>query len=144
MSCYTPTTTNNCSSQLVDATTLQLDASQVIYHQSNGALSALTNLGLSNGSTLELALETIDVDIAPLTSILSTTLTYLRTKYVINNLTQFLVAVSQELDYLNTTVVTGQEWTTVTRPTSPAEGEDGYNLTTHTREYWNNSAWISY
>jgi len=138
-SCNQTITSDGCG-----CSSTQIDDSNVIYHKSNGELSALTNLGLSNGSTLELALEAIDVSIAPLTSILSTTLTYLRTKYTINNLTQFLIAVSQELDSLNTTVVTGQEWTTVTRPSTPIEGEDGYNLTLHQREYYNGTSWISY
>ena len=145
-SCNQIITTNGCgcSTALVDPTTIQIDDSQVFYHKGNGELSALTNLGLSNGSTLELALETIDVAVGPLTSVLSTSLAYLRTKYVINNLTQFLVAVNTELNSLNTTVLTGQEWTTVARPSPAIEGTDGYNLTLHSREYWSGSAWVQY
>lgn len=132
------------TTSLVNPTTLMLDASQILYHKDNGSISELTNLNISNGGTLELILETIDAKVAPLTSVLSTTLTYLRTKYVVNDLSQFLVSVSTELGLLNTEVLAGSQWTTVARPTSPIAGQDGYNLTTHHREYWNESAWVSY
>lgn len=144
-SCNQTITLTGCGCNSSSAHT-QKDAADIIYHKSNGEISELTNLDISNGATLELILETIDVQIAPVTtsSILATTLTYLRTKYVINNLTQFLVAVSTELDILNTIVLTGSEWTTAARPSSPDEGQDGYNLTLQAREYWNGSAWIQY
>lgn len=142
---------NSCNQQITTfgcgcghRTQTQKDAADVIYHLSNGEISELTNLEISNGATLELILETIDTKIAPLTSVLSTTLTYLRTKYVVNNLTQFLVAVSTELGLLNTTVLTGSEWTTAARPSSPTEGQDGYNLTLHSREYHNGTTWVQY
>ena len=32
-------------------------------------------------------------------------------------------------------------WTTATRPSNPQEGKMGYNLTTHTYEYWNGTEW---
>ena len=34
-------------------------------------------------------------------------------------------------------------WSTVTRPSSPYPGLNGYNTTTNMPEYWNNSAWVS-
>lgn len=142
--CYQYDNYCTCRHSLVNPINLQIDSAQVIYHKSNGEISELTNLDLSNGATLELILETIDAKLEPITSILSTTLTYLRTKYVVNTLSQFLVAVSTELGELNTTAVTGQQWTTVARPSSPAEGEDGYNLTLQSREYWNGTIWTQY
>lgn len=39
---------------------IQLDAQCVIYHKQNNTLSGLVNLGLGNGATLELILDTID------------------------------------------------------------------------------------
>lgn len=39
---------------------IQLDAQCVIYHKSNNTLTQLVNLGLGNGATLELILDTID------------------------------------------------------------------------------------
>lgn len=140
--CYRPSqycTCNPCSS----SAPTQVDSKDVIYHKSNNELSELTALDLANGSTLELILEAIDAKITPL-NLLSTTLTYLRTKYTISNLSQFLVAVSTELGELNTTVLTGAEWTTASRPTTPTEGQDGYNLTLHQREYYNGSSWLQY
>jgi len=35
-------------------------------------------------------------------------------------------------------------WTTATRPTSPAIGQEGYNTTDNVREYWNGVIWIQY
>ena len=145
-SCNQLVTLNGCGCHSSSSSHIQKDSADIIYHKTNGEISELTNLDISNGATLELILETIDSQIAPITtsSILSTTLTYLRTKYVVNNLTQFLVAVSTELEELNTTVLTGSEWTTAARPSSPEEGQDGYNLTLQAREYWNGSTWVQY
>lgn len=35
-------------------------------------------------------------------------------------------------------------WTTVNRPASPLEGEQGYNLTDHIMEYYNGTTWIQF
>ena len=35
-------------------------------------------------------------------------------------------------------------WTTATRPSNPAIGQEGYNTTDNVREYWNGTIWIQY
>lgn len=144
LSCYRPYQYCTCSPVCEGDCPVQLDSACVFYHKANSEVTELPNLDISNGATLESILEAIDTKIEPLTSVLSTTLTYLRTKYVINNLTQFLVAVSTELGELNDALTTGDEWTTVARPSSPTEGQRGYNLSLHQYEYWDSSAWVQY
>lgn len=75
---------------------IQLDASCVFYHIANNSTSQLTGLNLSNGATLQLILETIDVKIREL-NVPTWTLTCLRASYVINTLQQFGQAVDTEI-----------------------------------------------
>lgn len=133
---------NPCTCSTTACYPSQWDTASIIYHKSNGEISELINLDLENGSTLELILETIDTKLAGITGIMSTTLTYLRTKYTVNTLAQFMVAVSTELGVLNGKILGGNQWTTSSRPVSPVEGDQGFNLTTHHPEYYNGSSWV--
>lgn len=78
---------------------IQLDFSCVIYHKNNNEVSELDGLNLSNGATLELVVETLDEKIKQV-NVLDVSLTYLRSKYVINTLKQFEAAVDTELPLL--------------------------------------------
>lgn len=123
------------------------DAKTVIYHKDNNELSQLTYLGLNNGSTLELILNTIDDKLSVLNFASSELpLDYLRDKYTFTTLPEFAIRVDLELGLLQDQITTGKTWTTAGRPTTPVPGEDGYNITTNSREYWKSSTstWIQY
>lgn len=94
-----------CGCQVVVTTgcPVQLDFSCILYHKSNGEVTELDGLNLSNGASLELAIETIDEKIKQL-DVLGLTLTYLRSKYTVNTLQQFITAVETELSELNNRV----------------------------------------
>jgi hypothetical protein len=79
--------------------TLLFDASQVLYHKNNNSASLLTCLGLGNGATLQLILETIDTKICQL-NVPDWTLTFIRESHVVNTLNQFGVAVDELLSGL--------------------------------------------
>lgn len=89
--CFSSTCTSGCP--------ILLDFSCVIYHKNNNQISALGNLGLSNGATLQLFAETVDQKIKDL-NILSTPLPYLRSKYIVNTVPQALIAIDTELPLL--------------------------------------------
>lgn len=105
MSCYSPCNCGNYSCQtcypvapciLPAGCPIQLDSACVFYHQGNNQLSGLTNLGLSNGATLELILDTID-DQLEAVKVDSFNLPVLRVDYVIHTLKQFSEAVDTEI-----------------------------------------------
>lgn len=79
---------------------IQLDASCVFYHKNNNEVSELTNLGLTNGATLELILETIDVKLEGL-NVLDWELDCLRDDFTINTLQQFAQAVDTKICQLS-------------------------------------------
>lgn len=79
---------------------INLDATCIIYHKFNNAVTALTNLNISNGATLDLILTSIDGYIGQL-KVTTADLPYLRQFYVANNLIQFTEAVDQELSDIN-------------------------------------------
>lgn len=74
----------------------KLDSQCIIYHKDNNQISNLTGLGLNNGATLQLILETIDTYIRQM-KVQDWTLTCLRSEYTINTLEQFGEAVDTEL-----------------------------------------------
>lgn len=90
---------NPCSSGPV----FQMDAANVIYHKDNNTTSQLTCLGLGNGATLQLILETIDTKICQL-NVPDWTLTFLRESFLINTLAQFGAAVDQTLASLQSQI----------------------------------------
>lgn len=75
---------------------IQLDMECVIYHKSNNQVSNLTNLGLTNGSTLNQFVEAVDPYIGQL-KVQNHSLPCLRADYTINNLQQFTQSVDTEL-----------------------------------------------
>lgn len=81
---------------------ITLDSACVKYHKNNSEVTALTNLGITNGATLESILEAIDPYIGQLLAD-AWSLSYLRDSegYTINTLEQFAVAVDSELSILN-------------------------------------------
>lgn len=84
---------------------IKLDASCILYHKDMNTASLLTGLGLPNGSTVQLILETIDTYIQQL-KVSSWTLTFLRTTkgFTIGTLQQFGQAVDTELADLQTQI----------------------------------------
>lgn len=76
---------------------IQLDAQCVIYHKSNNVLSGLTNLGLGNGATLELILDTIDTYIGQIKPTTWNLACLRAIPFVIGNLQQFAEAVDVTL-----------------------------------------------
>lgn len=82
---------------------IKLDFSCILYHKSNNEVTALTNLGLTNGATLELFAETVDDKLSQL-NVLDWSLECLRDDYTINNLQQFGESVDTQLCVLKTSV----------------------------------------
>jgi len=108
--CNTPNNCNPCNPCNTPGPTFLIDSSQVIYHKNNNSTSLLTCLGLSNGATLQLILETIDTKICQL-AVTDWTLTFIRESHVVNTLNQFGVAVDEllsglqdQIDTINTTI----------------------------------------
>lgn len=94
--CYNPCGSCTCNQYVYTGCPIQLDFSCVIYHKANNEVTELDGLGLPNGSTLELVIETIDEKIKQL-GILNFTLPCLRARYVINTMQQFAQAVDTDL-----------------------------------------------
>lgn len=85
---------------------IQLDTACVIYHKNNNQLSGLMDgLGLNNGATLELILDTISSKIEQL-NFEDINLPFLDDSYVINTLQQFATAVDSQFDEVNTQIET--------------------------------------
>lgn len=82
---------------------IHLDFKCVLYHKDNNELSKLTNLGLTNGATLQLFAETVDDKFGQINA-LNYNLPCLRTDYTISNLKQFAEAVDTELCILKDTI----------------------------------------
>lgn len=82
---------------------VKLDFTCVIYHKDNNQLSKLDYLGLTNGATLQLVIETINEKLKQL-KVLDFTLPCLRATYVISNLEQFAEAVDTELCLIKSTI----------------------------------------
>jgi hypothetical protein len=74
---------------------IQLDFSCILYHKSNNQISALTNLGLTNGVTLQLFVETVDARFGK--SVLNWSLDCLREDYTITDFETFGEAVDTQL-----------------------------------------------
>lgn len=110
---------------------IQLDFSCVLYHKNNSEISELDGLGLSNGSTLELVIETLDEKIKQL-AVLDFSLPFLRETYVINTMKQFVEAVDTQLELIDTgTASSGTYTPTLTQvltTTNPSA-----NIHTYTR-----------
>lgn len=109
-SCFQPITSCICSvptctpNYYTDYPTLSIDTKYVIYNLGGTDPSLLTSLNLPNGSTVKLILEAIDVKLAQV-NVLSTSLPYLRTSYVINTLQQFLTSVDNKLSTIESDVI---------------------------------------
>ena len=91
-----------CSSCCSTGCPIKLDTSCIIYHKNNSTISGLVKLGLANGATLELILDTIDPYIGQLQAN-NWSLPYLRDQegYTVNTLEQFATSVDAELSILN-------------------------------------------
>lgn len=80
---------------------IQLDTACVIYHKNNNQLSGLTEgLGLNNGATLELILDTISSKLVQL-NFIDLNLPFLDDTYVINSLQSFATAVDAQFSAVN-------------------------------------------
>lgn len=101
-----PCSCNSCFQVVTTGCPIQLDFSCILYHKSNSSVTELDGLNLANGTTLELFAETVDEKIKQL-DVLDLNLPYLRTKYVINSLLQYLTAVDTELSSINDRLVAG-------------------------------------
>jgi hypothetical protein len=83
---------------------ISLDSNCVIYHKYNNMISGLVNLKLGNGSTLQLILDSIDVQIGYLNAA-NWALPNLRADgFTINTLPQFGAAVDTELGLIATEI----------------------------------------
>src|SRR5688572_9641278 len=82
---------------------IQLDWDCVIYHKDNNEVTNLTNLGLTNGATLNQFGEAVDTYIG-LLKVEDFTLPCLRDTYTINSLQQFAEAVDTVLCELQTDI----------------------------------------
>lgn len=89
---------SNCSSS---GCPIQLDFECLIYHKRNQGVSGLTNLGFNNGTTLDVIIEAIDVQLGQL-DVDAWALPYLRDTqhYVLHTLKQYGEAVDAELTAL--------------------------------------------
>lgn len=95
MACNCPPC-NNCDPCSSSSCPVQLDMACVFYHKNNNEISELDGLGLPNGSSLELIIETIDEKIKQL-NVVNFTLPCLRAEYVVNTMQQFAQAVDTKL-----------------------------------------------
>ena len=95
-SCFNPCSNCSCGSTLTASCPVQLDFTCVFYHKSNSEISELDGLGLVNGSSLELVIETIDEKIKQL-KVSDFSLPCLRADYVINTFQQFAQSVDTKL-----------------------------------------------
>lgn len=82
---------------------IQLDWDCSIYHKDNNEVTNLTNLGLTNGATLNQFGEAVDTYIGQIKAA-SFTLPCLRTSYTINSMQQFAEAVDTQLCQLSTDI----------------------------------------
>lgn len=80
---------------------VQLDATAIFYHKNNNEISELTNLELTNGSTLELFMKTVDIYIGQIKAS-NWTFPILETEllYTINTVEQFAAAVDAQIGVL--------------------------------------------
>lgn len=94
---------------------IQLDWECVIYHKDNNEISNLTNLGLTNGATLEQFGEAVDTYIGQIKAD-DFNLPCLRADYTINSILQFAEAVDTEICEIKAEigVVSGQVNTPIT------------------------------
>lgn len=104
-SCHRPLQYCTCTPSCDDCM-VQLDTKCVFYHKDNNNTSLLTGLGLQNGATLNLILETIDEKIRQL-NVLNASLPILRADYVVNNLQGFLTAVDTEIGLIKARLTAG-------------------------------------
>lgn len=79
---------------------IQLDWDCVIYHKDNNAVTNLTNLGLTNGATLNQFGEAVDPYIGQIKAA-NFTLPCLRASYTINSMKEFAEAVDTQLCILS-------------------------------------------
>ncbi len=104
--CGSSFSTNNCSCSSSSSCPVQLDFECVLYHKRNQGISGLTNLGLNNGTDLEVIIEAIDVKLGDL-NVDSWALPYLRAvPYTIHTLKQFGEAVDEVLLGFSTDIAT--------------------------------------
>jgi len=76
---------------------IQLDSNCVIYHKNNDIINNLTPIGLNNGATLQLFMDTVAVPIGQVMNVPNYTLPFLRAvPFTINTLQQFAQSVDTE------------------------------------------------
>lgn len=99
--CLTPSC-SPCSSNT--SCPILLDSACVIYHKNNNILSGLLDsLGINNGATLELILDTMASKIGQL-NFTNTNLPFLDDTYVINSLQSFATAVDSQFSAVNDSI----------------------------------------
>lgn len=99
---------NPCTTPNTLGCPILLDTACVIYHKNNNTLSLLTGLGLSNGATLQLILETIDTKIQQI-NVPDWSLPFLDDTFVINTLQQFGTSVDITLKDLQDQITATNE-----------------------------------
>lgn len=102
---YYPTSIANCDPCNTTGCPVQLDFDCVIYHKANNQIAALPNLSLSNGATLQLFAEAVDVKLGQLNFPVFS-LPFLRSSFSINTLRQFAESVDLTLSSLRADLTT--------------------------------------
>jgi hypothetical protein len=124
MSCGCQSTSTPCQST---GCLVQLDFECSLYNKDNSELSQLTNLALTNGSSLKMFAESVDVYIGQIKAS-NYNLPYLRSSTTINTLKQFAEAVDSLLQSLGSPV-SGYLGNVVSDPASPVDGNYWFNVT---------------
>lgn len=107
---------------------VQSDFDCVIYHKSNSQTSKLNNLNLTNGATLTLLAEAVDVFIGQIQAD-KYSLPYLRARYTVNTLKQLAEAIDNQLASI-TLPVSGFLGNVATDPLISLDGQYWFNITT--------------
>lgn len=105
---------------------IQLDFACAIYNKSNSNVSKLTNLGLPNGTTLQVLAEAVDTFVGA-NKVAEFELPHLRSLTTINTLKQFTEAVDS---YLQATPVAGYLGNLTSDPSNPLDGQYWFNAVT--------------
>jgi hypothetical protein len=121
----TPTCVNLCTD--TNGCPVQLDTDCVLYHKDNSEISALTQLGITNGAPLESILEAIDVYIGQL-KVSGYNLPFLRTLVTVNTLKNFAEAVDLYIQQASA-AVSPFLGNVAVDPISPLDGQYWFNST---------------
>lgn len=84
---------------------IQLDSNCVIYHKDNSQVNNLAPIGLNNGATVQLFMDTVAALLGPINNVSAWTLPCLRAvPYTINNIQQFGQSVDTQLCILSSAI----------------------------------------